>query len=329
MSKIRVGMIQCDLHALYYGALMAEHDPLVLRGDGRGQDRGQAAFFYHYMHYNDPTVLTAPYLHEFEIVKCWDPDPENADAMHRIFGAEVCADFAQCSEDVDLVFLAKCNGDGHEHLERATPSLERGVPTFVDKPLAYDYADAKAILDLGAQHGTPVMSISILRAVPQAAWFAQRLPELGGLGFGAIKGGGPSMAGHIHAINLAHSVFGEGVTAVEAMGPNELSYLHLDYGGREDRPSHGVMLSCDAGPTWHCSFYVSAFGPNGAIHSGDIGDLQFPWGATEILHRIKRMVETGQPTEPRSQMLESIAIATAGRLAQQEGRRVYLQEVTG
>ena len=328
MEKIRVGMIGCDLHALYYATLMAEHDPLVLRGDGMGQDRGQAAFFYHYTHYNDPRTLTAPKVWEFEIIKCWDPVRENAEAVRRIFGAQVCDDFADCSDGVDLVFIPDCNGDGSTHLELATPGLTKGVPTFVDKPLAYEYRDAKAILDLGEAHGAPVMSISILRAVPQGRWFHDRLQEVWPVGYGSIKGGGASMAGHIHAISLAQAVFGPGVVAVEAMGPNELSYLHLDYGDNPERPSHGVMLNCDAGPTWHCSFYVSAFGGQGAIHSGNIGDFEFPEGAGEILRRVVRMVREGKATEPRAEMLENIAVATAARLAQREGRRVRLEEVT-
>jgi predicted dehydrogenase len=329
MDKIRVGMIGCDLHALYYAVMMAEHDSLVLRGDGAGLDRGQAAFFYHYTHYNDPRCLTAPRVWDFAIAKCWDPDPESAAAMHRIFGAQVCERFEDCSDDVDLVFIPDCNGDGSTKLRLATPGLEKGVPTFVDKPLAYEYREAKAILDLGEARGTPVMSISILRAVPQAKWFHDRLQEVWPVGYGSIKGGGAAMAGHIHALSLAQHVFGAGVVAVEAMGPGELSYMHLDYGGNPDRPSHGVMLSCDSGPTWHCAFYVSAFGGQGAIHSGNIGDFEFPEGAGEILRRIARMVREKKATEPRDEMLENIAVATAARLAQKEGRRVFLTEVTG
>jgi hypothetical protein len=113
------------------------------------------------------------------------------------------------------------------------------------------------------------------------------------------------------------------------MGPRELAYLHLDYGGNPDRPSAGVMLTCDSGPTWHCSLYVSAFGAQGAIHSGRIGDFEFPWGATEILGKIKQMVATGQPQAPYEEMLELLALADAGRLAQKTGRRVHLKEVEG
>ena len=39
---------------------------------------------------------------------------------------------------MDLVFISDCVGDGSEHLRWAAPGLEKGVPTFVDKPFAYD-----------------------------------------------------------------------------------------------------------------------------------------------------------------------------------------------
>ena len=323
MGKIRVGMIGGDLHALYYGAQMFEYDPVEIRAYGRGY----GALYYHYVHYNDPTVMTAPYVGGFEVVKAWAATPEEAEAVVACFGGEICAEPEECSDDVDLVFIPECSGDGSTHLELARPGLEKGVPTFVDKPLAYTVADAKAILQLGEDNETPVMSLSMLRVVPHALRFGDRLQELGRVGYGSIKGGGTAMAGHIHAISLAQAVFGDGVAAVEAMGPNELSYVHLDYGGREDRPEAGVMLNCDSGDTYHCSFYVSAFSAAGAIHSDQIGDFEFPFGSALILDRIKTMVETGEPQADHDQMIEGIAVAEAGRLAQKEGRRVYLDEI--
>lgn len=324
MAKIRVGMIGCDLHGLYYGALMAEHDPLVLRDTGRGQ----AAFFYFYLHYNDPTVMTVPFVGGFEFTRVWDSDRGAAEVAAAIFDtAQVCDSPDECSEDVDLVFVPDCNGDGSTHLELATPGLEKGVPTFVDKPLANSLRDAEAIVELAQEHSTPVMSLSMLRAVPHARYFRDRLQEIAPVGFGSIKGAGTTLAGSIHTISLAQHVFGAGVVAVDCMGPSELAYLHLDYGGRTDRPTAGVMLNCDSGPTYHCSLYVSAFSAKGAIHSGQIGDFEFPFGAAEILRKIKKMVRTGEPQAPYEEMLECIAIADAGRLAQETGQRVYLKDL--
>lgn len=325
MSKIRVGMIGADLHGLYYGALMEKHDPLVMRALGRGQ----AAFFYFYLHYNDPRVMTAPFVEGFTITRVWDADRANAEVASRIFDSRpiVCERPEDCSEDVDLVFIPDCNGDGSTHLALAAPGLNRGVPTFVDKPFANSLSDALEMVRLSEASGAPLMSLSILNAVPQAGHFRDRLQELAPLGFGSIKGAGGSLAGSIHTISLAQHVFGNGVVAVDCTGPSELAYLHLDYGDREGRPSSGVMLNCDSGPTYHCSLYASAFSARGAIHSGQIGDFEFPEGAAQILRLLRRMVSTGQSPVATEDTLECIAIADAGRLAQAEGRRVALDEV--
>jgi predicted dehydrogenase len=323
--KIRVGMIGCDLHALYYAVQMERHDPLVLRTLGRGQ----AAFFYHYLHYNDPTRLTSPFVPGLALTKVWDADRASAELASAAFGGkpQVCDTYAECSDEVDLVFIPDCNGDGSGHRELATPGLRKGVPTFIDKPLANNLRDATAIVALARKRGTPMLSLSMLRTVPQARHFRDRLEEIGPVGFGSIKGAGQTLAGSIHTISLAQHVFGAGVQAVDCMGPSELAYLHLDYGGRADRPAAGVMLNCDSGPTYHCSLYVSAFGEAGAIHSGPIGDFEFPGGSAEILRLVKQMVRSGQPPCPYEETLECIAIADAGRLAQQTGRRVALREV--
>ena len=331
MDRIRVGMIDCDLHTFYYAALMSrDYDPIALR-DSPSKHLGQAAFFYHYLHYNDPRRITAPVVDSFIITRFWDRRRDQAEEARAVFNRDgrVCDSFAEVCEDVDLVFIPDCNGDGSDHLELARPSLEKGVPTFIDKPLAYEYRDAKALVDLARCHGTPMMSLSMLREVPHAARFRSRFAELGEPEFGTVKGGGTAMAGHIHAISLAQHLFGPGVETVSCMGKAELAHVLLEYGGKPGRPKSGVVLNCDVGGTYHCSFYASAYSSLGAIHSPQIGDFEFPEGAAAVLRKIEAMVRTRQPQAPYEEMLECIAIATAGRLAQKEGRAVGLGEVTG
>lgn len=334
MDKIRVGLIRCDMHGMYYGALMARHDPMRLQAPMA--DRSEATYtwqtggahFYFYTHYSDPTRMTVPSLHDFEITRVWDESPEAAEVFATVFETRpgVCQTFDEVSDDVDLVFVADCNYDGSDHLELATPGIEKGVPTFIDKPLACDLKDAQAIVDLAQRHEVPVLSLSILRTLPQARLFADRFPEVGEVAFVSIKGGGPSLAGQIHAISLAQNFFGPGVASVECMGENPLGFIHLNYPDKPGFPPCGVMLNADTGATYHCAFYASAFGRLGAIHSSDLGDFEFPHGAFEILKKVKQMVETGKPPVPYGEMLENIAVATAARQAHRTGRRVSLKE---
>jgi len=323
--KIRTGIIRCDLHAIYYANLIQKHDPYLLREP----DIGRGGYFYFYTYYNQPRKIAFPEVPGFEVTKVWDEDRQLAENMSRIYYGKprVCDTFEEVSDDVDLVSIADCNGDGSDHLELATPGLKKRVATFVDKPFAYEVEDARAIVELAKAHDTPVMSVSILRALPQAALFRNRFKEIGQPEFGTVKGGGDSMAGHIHAISLAQHLFGAGVESVECMGQTPLAYVHLDYAGKAGRPKHGVILNCAPGAGPHCAMYASAYSMSGAIHSPAFSDFEFPYGVVEILKMIKRMVRSRKPQLPYEEMVECIAIATAARLAQKERRRVYLKEV--
>lgn len=325
MRTIRAGMIRCDLHAFYYGALMARHDPRLLRDPAIAR----GAHFYFYTHYAQTNRITVPTVSGFQIVKVWDDNRALAENMSKVFldRPKICDTFEEVSDDVDLVFIANCNDDGSDHLKLSTPGLKKRVPTYVDKPFANDVKDATAILRLAKACRTPVLSLSILRTVPHATRFRKRFNEIGGAHFGTIKGGGPTMAGHIHAISLAQHVFGDGVESVSCMGTELLAYVHLDYGNRPDRPEAGVVLNCRSGPTPHCAFYLSAYGPGGAVHSPAIGDFEFPWGAARNLELIKRMVKTRKAPVPYEEMIENIAVATAARRAQETGKPVRLSQI--
>lgn len=334
MKQIRVGIIRCDGHALYFGAQMARHDPRRLReprhhsGAGHHWSKtGAGVFLYFYLDYTQPMRMTAPFVPGFKLVKVWDADRENAEILSEIFidPPKVCDTLDEVSDDVDLVFMADCNGDGADKLKLAAPSIEKRVPTFIDKPLSYDIGGARRIVDLARKKRTPILSLSIMRCVPDAARFSMRLPEVGTLGMGNIIGGGAHMAGHIHAISLAQHVFGTGVQSVSCMGELDLAVIRLKYGDRKDRPKAGVTINCDCGPGWHGAFHVDAYGNLGAIHSGPIGDFAYPHGSAEILRRIKEMVRTGKSHVPYGDMIENIAVATAARKAQKTGRTVQLE----
>jgi hypothetical protein len=333
---IRVGVIRCDLHALYYACLMDDHDPLLLRGPNlirrekmRDSWLNGGAHFYFYTHYADPCRMTAPRVSGFRIARLWDRDPEIAEVASRIFHGRprVCRAVEEASDDVDMVFIADCNGDGSDHLRLATPGLRKGVPTFVDKPVASTRADARAMVRLAARHDAPLLSLSILRTVPQFTLFRRRFAEVGGARFGVIKGGGRALAGQIHAISLAQHLFGDGVQSVACMGDAPLDYIHLGYGDRKDRPSAGVVLNCASGPTPHCAFFASAFGPLGAVHSPPIGDFEFPRGAARNLELARRMVRQRRSPVPSDEMLENIAVVEAARLAHRLGRPALISEV--
>jgi predicted dehydrogenase len=336
MKSIRVGIIRCDTHATYFGPIMERHDPLFLRspelirpGMNRDTWLNGGNWYYFYTHYANARKMTAPQVKGFSITKLWDQDRDIAEVASRLFLNKpvVCDRFEEVSDGVDLLFVSDCNGDGSDHLKLAGPGLRKGVPTLVDKPFACEVKDAIALVRLADKHQTPLLSLSILRTVPDATLFRRRFAEIGGAQFGTVKGGGLQMSGVIHAISLAQHLFDNGVESVSCMGDHPLAHIHLSYGDKAGRPPCGVALNCDSGPSPHGAFYASAYGPKGAIHSGEIGDWVFPSGAAKILELAKKMVRTGKPPVPYDDMVENIAVAEAGRKAYTLGRPVRIKEV--
>lgn len=329
-KKIRVGMIRCDTHGMWYGPLMEKHDPLIFREPMPVHEPNVESWqkggnwYYFYTHYSQPTKMTATQIGGFELVKLWDANCSLAEMAAKVFydRPEVCDRFEDVSDDVDLVFICDCNGDGSDHLELSTPGLKKGVATFIDKPFAYTLKDAYKMLRLADKHSAPLMSLSMMRTAPAVMQFRNRLPETGGCKFGSIYGGGTALAGLYHSIALTQGVFGVGIHSVQAMAGPRQTLVHLDYGDRKDRPEHGVTINCHVGTPFHSAFYLSAHGPKTKINSEDIGDWVNPDSAGEVLKRIKRMVRTGKPTEPASDMVEQVAVAEAFRQALDTGKIV-------
>ncbi len=329
MSRIRVGLIRCDTHGLWFGPLMAEHDPLAFQRpmDPRHphpytwQAGGCHKFFY--SDYADPTRMTVPFVGGFEITRLWDEHRDAAEQAKAVFHGKpkVCDSFEQCSEDVDLVFISDCNLDGSDHLKLARPGLERGIPTFVDKPFADTVAHARELLDLARKHNAPIFSLSIVRTEPAVARFKNRIPEAGKVNFATISGYGTHPAGFVHTTSATQHLFGSGIQTVDVLTAREQVLVHLDYGGeragKDSVPLHGVTIHTNVGSRPLTALGMSIYGDKTDIHETMLGDFVYADGTAEIIKLIKQMVETREsPEKLMNEVVESIAVIEAFKMAQ-------------
>lgn len=327
-ENIRVGLIRCDTHGMWYGPIMAEHDAKLLQRpmpphcphSYTWQVGGCHTFFY--TNYADPLQMTAPFVGGFEITRLWDEDCIAAEMAARVFFGKpkVCENFDEVSDDVDLVFIADCNYDGSDHLHLARPGLEKGVSTFIDKPFADTVANARALLDLAERHGALLFSLSILRADPSVARFRSRLPEVGEVNFATLQGYGTHPAGLVHTVSATQHIFGSGIQKVQVLEAERHTSVYLDYGERSDRPGLGVMINCDVGRRPYTAIGISVYGTKDDIHTMILGDLVYPDGTAEIVRMIKRMVETSEVPPLMDEVLESIAVIEAFHKARQTGK---------
>lgn len=263
------------------------------------------------------------------VVAIWGQDTARTGQVAEHGRIDVIVDQPQAMlGQVDAVFCVTRHGG--LHLELVRPYLEAGLPTFVDKPLAVDPADAAAMVELAQQSGAPFTSFSTVRFSADTQAFLAASRQLGGVRAGSYSGPasrrnpyGGILFYAIHSIELMLATQGAGVQWVQAVeGPA------VDEAGNgtvvavcawQDGAAATLELTVDA----QYAFRATALGRT-AVHSAtlDIGDC-YRNGMRAILACLRGGVS---PVEPAA-MVEAVQIGAAIERSLDEGRRVSLAEV--
>jgi len=118
-----------------------------------------------------------------ELVALVDTDPLALAAAGKITGLKPQALFASLDEALAAVpaELLVCITPPAYHRAHVTAALEAGLDVIVEKPLALNMEDARAMADAASQHGRLVAVSQNYRYRP-APWTMRRLVEQGALG---------------------------------------------------------------------------------------------------------------------------------------------------
>lgn len=141
-----------------------------------------------------------------------------ANEIRDKYGVEIVASIEELLTKVDAVLLESV--DGRPHLAQARPVFKAKKRVFIDKPFAGSYADAKEIVRLSRESGTPFFSSSSLRYSSDIVGLKAK-PELGGI-IGAIAfSPSPTEAHHpdlfwygIHGVETLFTLMGTGCESV-------------------------------------------------------------------------------------------------------------------
>jgi predicted dehydrogenase len=227
---------------------------------------------------------------------------------------------------VDAIFCVTRHGG--LHLELVQPYLQAGVPAFVDKPLAVDPAEARAIVDLAAQQQTPFTSFSTVRWSADTQRFLADAQLLGGLRGGIYRGPATRRSQYggiifyaIHCIELMLMNQGTGVAWVQAVeGPA------VDAAGNGNVVvicawPDGALATLELTVDATYGFEATALGRNDTLHSKlNISDC-YRLGVPRILACLRGGPSPVDPAE----MVEAIQIGTALEQSLASGARVYLK----
>jgi virulence factor len=138
------------------------------------------------------------------------------------YGIEILNDPADLFGKIDAVLIESV--DGSVHLERALPFLEKGMPTYVDKPFACSLADARKIAELAMTKHIPLMSSSSLRYAPEvvaarAGGAAGKIVGVSTYGPAPVHPRNPGLFHYgIHPVEMLFTLMGAGCKRVTCLG---------------------------------------------------------------------------------------------------------------
>jgi len=222
--------------------------------------------------------------------------------------------------DVDGVMVLAVNGN--RHLELSLPALERGLPTYIDKPLTCDLSQARQMLDVSRKRGARCYSASSLRFAAEITHLPRadlgRLAAIDSFGPGQIN---PAMQGlfyyGVHAIEMVDAIWGPGVKRVSAIRLPDRDLADLEYhDGRYARLRMERRGCYDFGATVHGEKEVCQFKVNLAdVYGG-------------LVQGMTRFFAGGDAPVPLRDLVENVAVMEAGNASmERQGGWVDVQHV--
>lgn len=202
--------------------------------------------------------------------------------------------------------------------ERAGPFIEAQVPTFADKILANELEPAKELVTLAERHGTPLISHSALRYVPEVFAIRSEWDELGRIHSGVWIGPGDLMDYGMHTVDPALAVFGRGVEWVYNYHDKDKDVATLTYPDGRALVVH--LRRCgNREPRWRFSYFSETT-------SGQV-DVQMQDLYANSVREVLRLFAGQRQAPPAAEMLETVAVIRAMRQSGQQGQRVYVPEL--
>jgi hypothetical protein len=242
------------------------------------------------------------------VTHIWTDDPADAP---KVAAASLIEHVVSKPEDVigkvDAVIIS--TDDGDDHVRRARPFIEAGLPVFVDKPMATNVADLRQFLAWNRE-GKTILSTSGMRYAPEMCLKETQRAHLGDLRWITSFTCKTWERYGIHALEAVEPLLGVGFESVQA---------DTDAGGDVMHITHrsGVRLTIGA--------LHDAYGSFGAVHLyGTKGDLALKLTDTysafraQLLAFIEMLRKDVRPL-PFTETVELMAVIIAGMRSRTAG----------
>ena len=224
---------------------------------------------------------------------------------------------------VDGVFVA--SGDGFDHVKRARPFVDAGLPVFVDKPLALTVQELRTFMEW-KRGGARLLSSSALRYAPELDTVLAELPKLGELRWISSMMGKDWENYAIHALEPVFRLLGPGFVSIRVESQPKLDVAHFIHRG-------GVQVNLpivyDGGATSGTLHVTGTAGQTSVRLSGS-DHTYYTAFRRQLLAFIDFVRAEGSDPYPFAETLEMMLILIAGLRSRAEGgRRVEMAEIRG
>jgi predicted dehydrogenase len=222
----------------------------------------------------------------------------------RGLGVEPAGSMDELLGSVDAVMVLAI--DGNRHLSLARAALERGLPTYIDKPLTCDVGQAREILALSRQRGARCYSASSLRFATELAVIPKNamgpLVAIDAFGPGELNDTMPGLFHYgVHTIEMVDAIWGPGVRRVSAVAMPDRHLVDLDYhDGRYARLRLDRKAAYDFGATVQGQKQTHQF-------RVDFGPVY-----TRLVAGMAGFFEGGPAPAPLRDIVENVAVMAAG-----------------
>lgn len=211
---------------------------------------------------------------------------------------------------VDAVIVA--TDIGGEHVERARPFVEAGLPVFIDKPLA-DNLDDLRTFHRWVSAGHPILSSSSMRYTKEFMPYRESTHELGELRFVSITTAKSWETYGIHALEAIYPILGPGFLTAQNTGTRDRNVVHLTH-------RRGVDVVVIANQDMTGGFgRLQLCGTAGSVQTAS-ADSFFAFKAQ--LSAFVDYLRTGVRPFPFAETVELIQLVIAGKLSREQNGRV-------
>jgi hypothetical protein len=252
-----------------------------------------------------------------KVTHIWTDDPADAVLVARASRIpNVLARPEDAIGRVDAVIIP--TDKGHEHVERARPFIEAGLPVFIDKPLVDNVEDLRTVVNW-ADEGRPLMSSSCMRYAKEFLPYRESTSELGLLRLATITVPKSWERYGIHALEGVYPIFGPGFLSARNTGTEERNIVHFKH-------RSGADIVVAAVNDLYGAFGVLAlYGTAGHV---EVAFADTFYAFKKQLEAFIQYLRTGIPPFPFSETVELMKMIIAGiRSREERGREVLLEEI--